>query len=163
MRQCATVTLRGQRESPDRRSCACSKINCSIDPGIYREGTSRIGTDPYRQTGERHLNIGAKTIVRNNRKAYRRADATLRNAYGTGANRNREIRRLWLLNDGSCTSTTSRTNSTNQNNEDSARYTVNEPSQGNRSHKQGGKGRFQGTRRTITIFTLFIYLINRQA
>jgi hypothetical protein len=69
--------------------------------------------------------------VRNNRKAYWRADTALRNTYGIGANRNREIRRLRLLNDGSCASaTTSSTNLSNQKNENSARYTLNEPSQG---------------------------------
>jgi hypothetical protein len=68
--------------------------------------------------------------VRNNRKVYRRADTTLRNTYRTGANRNREIRRLWLLNDGSRAPATSSTNLSNQKNENSARYTLNEPSQG---------------------------------
>jgi hypothetical protein len=111
MRERATDGLRRQPETSGRRGCGRSKVDRRIDPGRHREGTGRIGSDPSRQTGERYLNVGAKTIVSGNRKAYRDAYATLRNTYGTGANCNREIRRLWLLDDGNCASTAPSTNS----------------------------------------------------
>jgi hypothetical protein len=77
MRKRTADRLRGQRETSGRRSYSRSKVNRRIDPGSYRERTGRIGTGSCRQTRERYVNTATKTIVRNNRKAYRRADSAL--------------------------------------------------------------------------------------
>ena len=163
MRKRATDTLRGHRETSSRRGCGRSKIDHRIDPGSHRERTGRIGSDPNRQTSERYLNTAAKTIVRNNRKVYRRADTALRNTYDIGANRNREICRLWLLNEGSRAPATSSTNLSNQKNDNSARYTLNEPSQGVAPTNMAANTAAMGRNRNDGTVQLRIILINTMA
>src|ERR1700693_5210657 len=160
MRKRTTSGLCEQRETSRPGTSGGPKVDRRIDPGRYPERTGRIGTDARRQTSERYLIIAAKTVAGNNREAYRCADRTLRNSYGAGAKRYREIRSLLLLNDGSCACTTASSKNSSKQNEDRARYTLNEPSQEMAPTNMAANGRCHETQRNNRIVTLRIYLTN---